>query len=368
MKLTTLLLALTSSLMAAPQPLPRSTPEAQGVSSAGIRAFLEAADQKVDTMHSFMLLRHGQVLAEAWWAPETAATPHVLHSLSKSFTSTAVGLAIAEGKLSLDDLVTKFFPEQVPEKPSAQLAALRVRDLLTMTSGQTKEAQFTAEVPWVTAFLAQEVTFKPGTHFLYNTPGTHMLSAIIRQVTGQTVRDYLQPRLFTPLGIMDPEWGSSPQGNTFGGWGLHLCTEDIAKFGQVYLQKGSWQGAQLVPAEWVAQATAKQVSNGSDPTKDWDQGYGFQFWRCRHHAYRGDGANGQFCIVLPDQDAVIAITAETHDMQGELNLVWDHLLPAFQAAALPANPAEATRLADCIATLKVAASHQPMNMKLPGAK
>lgn len=342
---------------AAPMALPRSTPEAQGVSSAVIRAYINAADQKVNTMHSFMLVRHGQVVAEGWWKPEAADKPHVMHSLSKSFTSTAVGLAITEGKLSLDDQVLKFFPEEAPANPSDKLKAMRVRDLLTMNCGHEVEVKFTTNAPWVQAFLSHPVAHKPGTHFLYNTPGTHMLSAIVRKVTGETVLDYLKPRLFEPLGIENPVWGTSPQGNTLGGWGLYVRTEDIAKFGQLYLQKGAWQGKQLIPASWVAQATAKQVSNGSDPTRDWDQGYGFQFWRCRHGAYRGDGANGQFCIVLPDQDVVIAITADTRDMQSELNVVWDDLLPAFHSNPLPPNPEELGKLRDTLANLQV---HSPL--------
>jgi CubicO group peptidase (beta-lactamase class C family) len=345
------LLALVTTLRA--DSLPRSTPEAQGVSSEVIRAFVEAADEKINTLHSFMLVRHGQVVAEGWWKPEAAEKPHLMHSLSKSFTSTAVGLAIAEGKLSVDDPVLKFFPEAAPAAPTDKLKAMRVRDLLTMTSGHGTEMKFSDDTPWVQAFLAHSVEHKPGTHFMYNTPGSHMLSAIVRKVTGETVLDYLKPRLFTPLGIATPEWPSSPQGNTLGGWGLKICTEDVAKFGQLYLQKGQWKGHQLVPAAWVAQATSKQVSNGSDPSKDWDQGYGFQFWRCRHDAFRGDGLNGQFCIVLPEQDAVIAITALTNDMQAELNVVWDKLLPAFHAETLPANAVEETKLKEKLKGLEV---------------
>jgi CubicO group peptidase (beta-lactamase class C family) len=346
--------------------LPRSTPEAQGVSSAGIRTFVEAADRQIDTMHSFMLVRHGHVVAEAWWKPEAAEKPHVMHSLSKSFTSTAVGLAVAEGKVSIDDPVLKFFPEDAPAEPSKNLRAMRVRDLLTMSTGHQTEPKFSADLPWVTTFLAHPVEHKPGAHFLYNSSGTHLLSAIVRKVTGETVLDYLRPRLFEPLGIENPEWGTSPQGNTLGGWGLKIRTEDIAKFGQLYLQKGLWNGRQLIPASWVEQATARQVSNGSDPTKDWDQGYGFQFWRCRHGAYRGDGAHGQFCIVLPEQDAVIAITANTRDMQAELNVVWDELLPAFQPTPLPENADEHTKLKATLANLAVPATHEELVLKLPG--
>jgi CubicO group peptidase (beta-lactamase class C family) len=365
--LSVLLAALLNSA-AIGAPLPRSTPEAQGVSSANIRAFIEAANGQIDTLHSFMLVRHGHVIAEGWWKPEAPEKRHVLHSLSKSFTSTAVGLAVADGKLSVDDPVLKFFPEDAPADPSPKLQAMRVRDLLTMSTGHETEAKFTPETPWVQSFLAQPVPHKPGAHFQYNTPATHMLSAIVRKVTGETVLDFLKPRLFEPLGIDDPEWGTSPQGNTVGGWGLKIRTEDIAKFGQLYLQKGKWKDKQLIPASWVEQATAKQVSNGSDPTKDWDQGYGFQFWRCRHGAYRGDGAFGQFCLVLPEQDAVIAITADTRDMQAELNVVWGKLLPAFSASPLPPNASEQTRLEQLLASLEVPSAHVENVLKLPGGK
>ena len=304
-------------------------------------------------MHSFMLVRHGFVIAEGWWKPESAEKSHVLHSLSKSFTSTAVGLAVAEGKLSIDDPVLKFFPDEAPATPSEKLKAMRVRDLLTMSTGHDVEVKFTTNTPWVQTYLSHPVLHKPGAHFLYNTPGSYMLSAIVQNVTGQTELDYLRPRLFEPLGIENPEWGASPQGINFGGWGLFLRTEDIAKFGQLYLQKGRWKGKQLIPAAWVEQATSKQVSNGSDPTKDWDQGYGFQFWRCRHGAFRGDGANGQFCVVLPEQDAVIAITADTRDMQAELNLVWEQLLPAFHPKRLPSNSVEQMKLKQSLVNLAV---------------
>jgi CubicO group peptidase (beta-lactamase class C family) len=332
--------------------LPRSTPEAQGVSSAKIREFIETADRNVNSMHSFMLVRHGHVVAEAWWQPESADKQHILWSLSKSFTSTAVGLAVAEGKLSADDLVIKFFPDDLTENVSANLKQMRVRDLLTMSTGHQDEAKLTDETPWVQSFLAHPVPHKPGSHFRYNTPGTYMLSAIVQKVTGQTVLEYLTPRLFDPLGIDKPKWDKSPQGISIGGYGLFVRTEDIAKFGQLYLQKGKWNGKQLLPAKWVEQATAKQVSNGSDPSRDWDQGYGFQFWRCRHGAYRGDGKDGQFCIVLPEQDALIAITANTRDMQGELNIVWDKLLPAFGVKPKAENPDEQAKLKATIAKLK----------------
>jgi CubicO group peptidase (beta-lactamase class C family) len=326
-------------------PLPRSTPERQGISSAAVLSFVEAADREVDQMHSFMLVRHGHVVAEGWWGPFDARTPHVLYSLSKSFTSTAVGLAVAEGKLSLDDEVLKFFPEEAPAEPSPNLRSMRVRDLLRMSSGNQTEADFFApgDATWVRRFLAHPVPFKPGTHFLYNSPATYMLSAVVQKATGQTLLEYLRPRLFDPLGFESPTWVTSPQGVTAGAYGLSLRTEEIARFGQLYLSKGVWEGRQLLPASWVEEATARQTSNGSAPKSDWDQGYGYQFWRSRH-GWRGDGAFGQFCLVVPELDAVVAITSGTRDMQRVMNLVWDKLLPEMRPASLPEDAAARRRL------------------------
>ena len=303
-----------------------------------------------------MIVRHGYVVAEGWWKPEAPEKPHVLNSVSKSFNATAVGLAIADGKLSLNDPVLKFFPNDAPAEVSDNLKAMTVRDLLTMSCGHETEPKAANGAPTVKQFLAHPVLHKPGTHFQYNTMGSYTLSAIITKVTGQTTLEYLKPRLFEPLGIENPEWKTSPEGNSLGGSGLYIRTEDLAKFGQLYLQKGKWNGKQLVPREWVEQATSRQVPNDTEGHAkmgtDWRQGYGFQFWRCTHNAYRGDGAAGQLCVVIPDQDAVIAVTAETGDMQGELNAIWDNLLPAFQATPLPEDTAGQEKLKQVIATLE----------------
>jgi CubicO group peptidase (beta-lactamase class C family) len=358
--------------------LPRSSPERQGIPSAAVLAFVEAADKEVDQMHSFMLLRHGRVVAEGWWSPYDAHTPHVLYSLSKSFTSTAVGLAVSEGKLSLDDEVLKFFPEEAPAEPSPNLLQMRVRDLLRMSAGNQTEAPIITwdgqdpsmrDASWVRRFLAHPVPFKPGTHFLYNSPATYMLSAIVQKATGQTVLEYLGPRLFDPLGFESPTWVASPQGVTAGAYGLSLRTEEIARFGQLYLQKGVWRGRQLVPASWVEEATARQTSNGSAPASDWDQGYGYQFWRSRH-GFRGDGAFGQFCLVVPELDAVVAVTSGVRDMQRVMNLVWDKLLPAMKAAPLPEDAAARRSLEAKLAGLAVrlpqGANTSPLAAKVSG--
>jgi CubicO group peptidase (beta-lactamase class C family) len=340
-----------SFCLAAESGLPRSSPEAQGVSSSALLAFIETADQKIASMNSFMLVRHGHVVAEGWWSPYEASSPHSLYSLSKSFTSTAVGLAIAEGKLSLDDEVLKFFPEDAPKELSKNLKSMRVSDLLRMSTGHQAEPARTPDRPWTKSFLAQPVPHKPGTHFLYNTSGTYMLSAIVQKATGMTLLDYLKPRLFEPLGIEHPTWETSPQGISAGGYGLSIRTEDIARFGQLYLQKGKWNGKTLVPESWVDAATARQTSNGSNPKSDWDQGYGYQFWRARHNAYRGDGAFGQYCIVIPDQDAVIAITSGVKDMQAVLDLVWDKLLPAMGTSTPAPDDDSRKKLAHTLAGL-----------------
>lgn len=335
--------------------LPRATPESQGVSSQALQAFIDALDASVDTMNSVIVVRRGQVIAEGWWTPFAPDTPHQMFSLTKSFSSTAIGIAQAEGKLSVDDPVLKFFPDVTPAAGNDFLKGMRIRDLLAMSTGHRTEPSFAGSTTWTKTFFDHPVLHKPGTIFLYNTPASYMLSAIVQKATGQKQADYLQSRLFTPLGIGTPRWETSPEGVTIGGTGLWLRTEDIARFGQLYLQKGQWQGKQLVPAEYVAAATTRQTSNGSSPTSDWDQGYGYQFWRSRHRTFRGDGAHGQFCMVLPDQETVVAMTSGTRNMQGVMNVVWDKLLPALGAGAakMPENLAAQQALKDRLAKLIV---------------
>lgn len=345
-----------------PRPLPRATPESQGVSSTALLGLVEEFETRINALHSLMVVRHGRVIAEGWWAPYAAEEPHQMFSLSKSFTSTAVGLAIAEGKFSLEDPVLKFFPEAAPPTPGANLRAMRVRDLLTMSTGHHNEDlndfPFNGRDSVVGKFLALPVAHKPGTLFVYNTPASYMLSAIVQQTTGQNVRDYLQSRLFAPLGIATPTWELSQQGVAMGGFGLNLRTEDIAKFGLLYLQHGQWAGKPVVPAAWTETATSRWMSNGSNPSSDWEQGYGFQFWRCRYNVFRGDGAHGQFCVMMPDQDTVVAITAGTRDLQGVLNVLWAKLLPAL--AAKGARPADAPAQAKLRARLGTLALKLPL--------
>jgi CubicO group peptidase (beta-lactamase class C family) len=334
--------------------LPRSTPEAEGISSNDIAKFLDATGKSSTEFHSFMLLRHGKVIAEGWWDPYRADLKHTLYSCSKSFTATAIGFAIDEKRLSLNDKVVSFFPNELPDTVSQFLSELTVKDVLMMSDGQEPDPTgivATKDTNWIKGFLATPIVHEPGTQFLYNSLGTYMLCAIIQKVTGQKAIDYLKPRLFDPLGIHGEDWETDLQGINTGGWGLRLKTEDMAKFAQLFLQKGNWNGKQIIPASWVEEASSVKIMQDPNApqskkdSSDWLQGYCYQMWRCRHNAYRGDGAFGQFMIVMPEQDAALAITAETPNMQEEINLVWQYLLPAFKNESLASD-------ANAVANLK----------------
>ncbi|MBR5989397.1 serine hydrolase [Prevotella sp. lc2012] len=321
--------------------LPRAeTPEK--VTTAMDAFFSAAAKAKLD-VHSVMIVKDGAVIYSHWQSKGAPNVPHVLHSVSKTFTATAVGLAIAEGRLNLTDKVVSFFPDKLPNEVSDNLMAMTIRDLLTMTCGHDDEPNQSKREEWVKTFLAHPVKHTPGTFYLYNSLGTYMLSAIVQKVTGEKVLDYLTTRLFEPLHIDKPRWDESPQGISAGGWGLYLKTEDLAKMGQLLLQNGKWKGKQIIPAEWVYEMSKKQVESINPGTRleqaeergmtketsDWMQGYGYQMWRCRPGCFRADGARGQYIIVVPDKNAVIAITSDVEDLQGELNLVWEKILPAI---------------------------------------
>ena len=360
------------------QSLPHSSPEAEGVSCVDIEKFVDASSKSKTEFHSFMLLRHGKVIAEGWWNPYRPDLKHTLYSCSKSFTATAVGFAIDEKKLSLTDKVISFFPEYLPTTVTAYLAQLSVKDVLMMSDGQDPDPSFIVaarDSNWIKGFLATPIIYEPGTRFLYNSLGTYVLSAIVQKVTGQKVIDYLKPRLFTPLGIDGMDWETDTRGINAGGWGLRLKTEDMAKFAQLFLQKGVWNGKQVLPKHWAEEASTMKIMqdpNAPESKKDssdWLQGYCYQMWRCRNNAFRGDGAFGQYMIVMPDQDAVLAITAETADMQEEINLVWKYLLHAFKEGKLPEDKSGDLRLKKKLNQLALpllAISKEPTKSNLDG--
>jgi hypothetical protein len=335
--------------------LPRMSPESQGVPAAAILNFIKAANTSGLDWHSFMLLRHGKVIAEGWWKPFEPQFRHTLYSLSKSFTSTAIGLLVKEGRITAEDTVTSFFKDELPDTISDNLAQMKIRHLLTMNTGHGEDTMpklRNYNGTWTKAFLAQPVQFQPGTHFLYNTGATYMLGAIVYKVTGETLEKYLASRLFQPLDIKGYDWEKSPQGLNTAGYGLRVKTEDIAKFGQLYLQKGKWEGKEILTENWIAEATRYQTSSNTGDS-DWSQGYGYQFWRCKPGFYRGDGAYGQFCIVMPEQDAVLAVTSESWDMQKSMTTIWQTLLPAMEATVLKENPAGLAELKNELKSLSL---------------
>lgn len=335
-------------------PLPRSAPHEQGVNPQGLLDFLEAAADL--ELHSLMVLRHGHVLAEGWWAPHQPDDIQLLYSLSKSFTSTAAGFAIAEEHFGLDDRVLDFFPEAELGDVDDHLRDLRVRHLLSMATGHLEDTLDRvvtgSRQDLAHGFLAIPPDQEPGSIFCYNNTATYMVSVILQRTTGERLLDYLRPRLLDPLGITDALWQQDSQGHNIGFSGLHLATEAIARFGQLYLQQGIWDDQQLLPPGWVEEATRVHITTEHKETVDWQQGYGFQFWRARH-GYRGDGAYGQFCIILPEQQSVIAITSATEDMQAVLDAAWTHLLPAMQESTIAPDPEAQGRLTATLAGLSL---------------
>ena len=312
--------------------LPRSSPRAEGIDPGAILRLLRYYDEHQTGVHSIMILRHDRVVSEAWWYPYRPEYRNQLYSMSKSFTSVAVGFALQEGLLRLEDRLLDFFLDVLPPDaaPCGYMRELTLRDVLRMATGHVKEPsiQQAGEERWCYNFLSSYIEKKPGTHYLYNTAGTYMLSAVVQRVTGQTAEDYLRPRLFEPLGIEDFWWEKSPEGITAGGFGLELRTEDVAKFGVFLRNRGAWEGCQLLDPAWIDAATAKQIDFTEHMNIDSRQGYGYQFWRCQpENSYRAAGAFAQFCIVLPDQEMVIAVTSGAQDTQPVLTALWELLLP-----------------------------------------
>lgn len=313
--------------------LPRSAPADQRVDPAAVLAFVDAveADPAIE-LHSLMVVRHGHVVAEGWWAPHTPERTRLLYSLSKSFTSTALGFALAEGRFGLDDTVVSHFPELDQDITDPRSRSVTLRHLASMASGHNRDLldEVLARDPQepVRGLLRIPPDEEPGSIFAYSQPCTYALAAVIQRAAGMPLSAYLRPRLLDPLGIGEVGWLTWPPGREQGFSGLFARTEDVAKLGQLYLQHGRWGDTQLVPEPYVDQATSRRIDTPNQDNVDWRQGYGYQFWMARH-GYRGDGAFGQFCVVLPTQDAVVATTGGTEAMQAVLDSLWDHLLPGL---------------------------------------
>ena len=314
--------------------LPRSLPADEHVDPAAVLATVDAidADPAVE-LHSLMIVRHGRVVAEGWWAPHAPEHTRLLYSLSKSFTSTALAFALEEGLVGLDDPVVSHFPEFADDITDPGSRSITVRHVASMASGHDRdmidEALALDPHEPVRGFLMVPPDASPGTLFAYSQPCTYALASIIQRAAGTPLSAYLRPRLLDPLGIGEVGWTTWPPGREQGFSGLFARTEDVAKLGLLYLQRGRWEETQLIPEAYVDEATSRQIENPDMENPDWRQGYGFQFWMARH-GYRGDGAFGQFCIVLPEHDVVVVTTGGTEAMQAVLDHLWTHLLPGLR--------------------------------------
>lgn len=339
--------------------LPRSTPEAEGVSSEGLLRFVNAAEEQTSEFHSFMLLRHGKVVAEGWWHPYKPEINHQMYSVSKAFTSAAVGFAVQEGLLREDDKVISFFQDQLPDTISSNLSAMTVKNLLTMSAGQIPPPTFhVTDQNWVKLFLSTPVDTLPGSRFTYSSYSTYMLSAILHKVSGTSVFEYLTPRLFIPLGITDIQWETDPCGINCGGWGLQIKTADLAKLGQLYIQKGKWNGKQLLAESWINDSTSPQIYQQPDRSpeelrgNEGAQGYGYQIWICSNNTYRFDGAFAQICLVMPEKDVVFAMTARMS--KGDFwKPIWNELYPSLFDAPLTENKEAYARLTEKLNSLRL---------------
>ncbi len=334
-------------------PLPNSTPTDAGVDATGILNLIDALERdRAQEPHGLMILRHGAVIAQGWWAPYSADRPQLVYSLSKSFTSAAAGVLVDDGVLDLDSTVISHFPEFADDITDDRSRRMRVRHVASMATGHTDEmidAAFgTDPAEPVRGLLLNPPEQEPGSVFAYNQPATYSLAAIVQRLTGHTLVEFLRERVLGPIGADEIAWQEWPAGRNLGYSGAFMTTDTIARLGQLLLRRGRWDQTRVLSERWVADATSVHVATAPEAeigTSDWSFGYGFQHWRSRH-GYRGDGAFGQLCLVLPEQDMVIAYQGQTHDMQGLLDAVWRHVLPAVdRGGSASADAALAARLA-----------------------
>ena len=322
--------------------IPRVTPVQAGVDTTGFSLLFNDVwgTHACDEIHSLVVLKGGKLVYDRYAVGEDPDQLRVMWSASKTFTSAAVGFAVQEGLLTVDDRVIGFFGEELADagglsaRPdSAWLAGMTVKDLLTMSAFSRDDIDLCIQndtVNWARVVLSSELEFEPGTKFRYNSMDTYLLSAIVSKLTGQTVSAYLTPRLFEPLGIRRWHWDLSPQGYNTGGWGLYLTTESFAKMGQFYLQKGMWNGKQLLDPQWIVDSTSPQIYQKGVPVEDErGMGYGYQIWCATHNAFRLDGAHGQHCIVMPEKDAVVAYHANSRHTMDIVKYVWERIWPAL---------------------------------------
>ncbi|MDO5151895.1 MAG: serine hydrolase [Eubacteriales bacterium] len=337
----------------------RVAPEAVGIPSASIESLLDRLEEGWTEPHGLMIMRHGKVCAEGWWAPYAPGLRHGLQSHTKTYAATAVGIAYTEGLLKLTDRIIDIFPEESPKDPSENLKKLTVRDVLCMGCGMDTMPRPSKD--WIREFLATPVNHTPGTTFMYNSTGSTFLGAIVRKLTGLGLHDYLKPRLFDKIGIDSDNlyWMTMPDGMEIGGGGLYATTEDNLRLMKLYADGGVWEGERILAEDYVRLAISKQNDSATEravnpPAEDNFVGYGFQIWMCRPEGvYRADGAMGQFTIVFPDRDMLLAITENASGSTGgampqkALDTIWEWLysLPEPVVEVLPENAEAAAHLA-----------------------
>ena len=317
--------------------LERSTPEEQGVPSGVIARFFEQIEEKGYDVHGLMMIRHNKVIAEHWWAPYAPQYQHALYSATKTFTGTAIGFAVQEGLLNVEDKVISFFPDLLPDTISEELAKLSVEHLLTMSVGHASTRYAGSGLSQVRSFLAAPFEFEPGTSFAYNISASHMLSHILTKVSGTTIHEYLIPRLFEPLGIEDVIWEMDNDGINMGNGGSHMKTSDLAKMGLFLINKGEWNGEQLLNAQWMESATRPHIMQHPDWTQeqvqnakdDGAQGYGYQIWMGRKNSYRAIGGQNQLIMVIPEYDFILVCHSQIGDEAGFNSLIYD-MLPSMR--------------------------------------
>ena len=329
------------------------TPEALGIRSQGILEFVERMKKESIELHTLSVMRHGKQCYECYWAPYNAETPHIMYSFSKSLTATAIGFAEQEGILSLDEKLIDIFPDESPAEPSENLKKADLWSLLTMTCGHKTEIEWgrpDADPNWIRTFLHHEFVYEPGTTFMYNTAGTNLLCAVLGKKTGQQPTEFLKSRLFEPLGMSDIHCLTMPDGTEMGGAGMYMTLDDMTRFGQFMLDRGAWEGKQLLRSEWFDRAATKQVETLSDAYEtgwdNWAIGYGFQCWMCKPEgSFRADGAFGQFALVFPKEDLMVAVNSASSDANMLINAVYDTIMKGLSGDALPEDPETQARLA-----------------------
>ncbi len=349
----------------------RVTPESVGIPSELIQKLIDQLESGFTEPHGLMIMRHGKVCAEGWWSPYAPGIRHGLQSHTKTYAATAVGIACTEGILTLEDRIIDIFSEEAPENPSENLKKLRVRDVLCMGCGMDTMPAPSKE--WIREFLATPVNHEPGTTYMYNSTGSTLLGAIVRKLTGLGLHDYLKPRLFDKIGIDadNLRWIYMPDGMEVGGGGLYATTEDNLRLMKLYADKGVWEGERILSEDYVKKATTLQnesatEANNNPMAKDNHLGYGFQLWMCKPDGvYRADGAMGQFTIVVPDRDMIIAITenaAGAHWAQTTLDTMWEFLSELPDVDRLPENKEASEKLARRMSMLALpAAKYAPYN-------